>query len=245
MGDQIRVLKEVGIQKFRGYLAELRNGLMREPPAELLTDASFSSIVMKGLEVENRFFNSKLEIAKYFYDKFQILPQLPLEENVGLWSWLSLYYFEQLYPADNSGGRNPGQDSRHILDLDYRLYRYHLLLGPYHIYRLHGERAPLLLSSPLYETSKYYLELSARQGFITNKGVIEAASLLFFDPMSGKPKRGAAVTTRKPGTPLRFIDVVQQLDLTYDLYSITGEEVLDLLPSEFDEWRPNQPLPIL
>jgi len=32
--------------------------------------------------------------------------------------------------------------------------------------------------------------------------------------------------------------VVQQLDLTHDLYSMTGEEVLSLLPSEFDEWRP-------
>jgi len=245
MGDQIRVLKEMGIQKFRGYLAELRNGLTREPPVELLTDPACSSIVMKGLEVENRFFNSKLEIEKYLFENFQILPSSQLEENVGLWSWLSLFYFDQLCPADHSGARNPGQDSRHILDLDYRMYRYHLLFGPYNIYRLHGERAPLLLSGPLYETSKYYLELSARQGFITNKGVIEAASLLYFDSISGKPKRGAAATTRKPGTLLRFIDVVQQLDLTYDLYSITGEEVLNLLPSEFDEWRPNRPLPNL
>jgi hypothetical protein len=242
MGDQIRALKERGIQKFREYMAELREGLTREPPAELRTDPSCSSTVMEGLEVENRIFNSKLEIAKYLYDKFQTLSQLHLEQHVGLWSWLSLYYFEQLCPTNHSGARVPGQDSRHILDLDYRLYRYHLLFGPYHIYGLHGEKAPLLLSSPLYETSKYYLELSARQGFITNRGIIEAASLLYFDPVIGKPKRGAAVTARNPGALLRFIDVVQQLDLTYDLYSMSGEEVLGLLPSEFDEWRPNQRL---
>jgi hypothetical protein len=245
MGDQIRALNEKGIQKFREYLNELREGLTREPPAGLLKEPSYSSIVMKGLEVENRIFNSKLQIAKYLFENFQMLPSSQLEENVGLWSWLSLYYFEQLCPADNSGARNPGQDSRHILDLDYRLYRYHLLFGPYNIYRLHGEKTPLLLSSPLYETSKFFLELSARQGFITNKGIIEAASLLYFDPFSGKPKRGAAGGARKPGSLLRFIDVVQQLDLTYDLYSITGGEVLELLPSEFDEWRPSQPLPNL
>jgi hypothetical protein len=245
MGDQIRALNEKGIQKFREYLNGLREGLTREPPAGLLKEPSYSSIVMKGLEVENRIFNSKLQIAKYLFENFQMLPSSQLEENVGLWSWLSLYYFEQLCPADNSGARNPGQDSRHILDLDYRLYRYHLLFGPYNIYRLHGEKTPLLLSSPLYETSKFFLELSARQGFITNKGIIEAASLLYFDPFSGKPKRGAAGGARKPGSLLRFIDVVQQLDLTYDLYSITGGEVLELLPSEFDEWRPNQPLPNL
>jgi hypothetical protein len=31
--------------------------------------------------------------------------------------------------------------------------------------------------------------------------------------------------------------VVQQLDLTYDLYSMTGEQILQLLPGEFDRWR--------
>jgi len=41
-----------------------------------------------------------------------------------------------------------------------------------------------------------------------------------------------------PGTLYRFIDVIQQLDLTYDLYSMNGEEILGLLPPEFDRWRP-------
>jgi len=40
-----------------------------------------------------------------------------------------------------------------------------------------------------------------------------------------------------PGTLYRFIDVVQQLGLTYDLYSMTGDQILQLLPSEFDRWR--------
>ncbi len=30
------------------------------------------------------------------------------------------------------------------------------------------------------------------------------------------------------------------LDLTYDLHNMTGGEVLSLLPSEFDEWRPKE-----
>ena len=98
----------------------------------------------------------------------------------------------------------------------------------------------MLLSGPLYETSRYYLELSARQGFITSRGIIEAANILYFDSENGKPKRGPAVTTRKPGALIRFIDVVQQLDLTHDLYSMTGEDVIALLPPEFNEWRPGE-----
>jgi hypothetical protein len=124
-----------------------------------------------------------------------------------------------------------------ILETGFRYYNRHLLLGPYNIYLIHGDRAPLLLSGPINKTSSYYVELSSRQGLITNQGIIEAANLLYFDPKQKKPKRGAALTERKPGTLLRFIDVIQQFDLTHDLYSMTGEEILDLLPSEFDEWK--------
>jgi hypothetical protein len=240
MGDPVRALNEKGFLEFSKFLTELREGLIRQTPMELLTDPSYSSKIADKAEVEDRLFNNKLEMAKYLYEALQIFPQSQIDQNVGLWSWLSLYYFNQVCPSNKSGRRIPGRECRHILDLDYRRYYYHLLVGPYNVYRLHGEKVPLLLSGPLYETSRYYLELSARQGFITNRGIIEAANLLYFDSENWKPKRGPAVTTRKPGALIRFIDVVQQLDLTHDLYSMTGEEVLALLPSEFDEWRPGK-----
>jgi hypothetical protein len=237
MGDSFRVLNEKGIQKFREYLAVAREGSTQQPPTEILRNSAYSSELRGSVEVEARMFGSKLEIAKYLNEKLNIFPQSQIDRDFGLWSWLSLYYFDQVCPPSKSGIRIPGQNGRHILDVDYRLYRYHLLFGPYNVYRLQGDKASLLLSGPLYETSKHYLELAARQGFITNRGVIEAASLLYFDPEQRKPKRGSAVTVRKPGALIRFIDVVQQLDLTHDLYSMTGEEVLALLPAEFDGWR--------
>lgn len=238
MEDLVRTLNERGIQKLMEYLEELRQGSTRQPPTELLIDPSFSSKLPGGIEVENRIFDSKLDLAKYLFEKFRILPQSQIEKNKGLWSWLSLYYFDQLCPKSRSGGRIPGKDYRYILVPDFRYYYRHLLVGPYNIFRLHGERAPLLLYGLLNEMSKHYLELSCRQGFVTNKGIMETANLLYFDAASGRPKRGAAVATRKPGSLFRFIDVVQQLDLTYDLYSMSGEEVLALLPSEFDQWHP-------
>jgi hypothetical protein len=190
------------------------------------------------LEVERRAFKDKPGMVKYFGERFSMSPASQVESNVGLWSWLSLYYFDQVCPVNPSGRRTPGQDCRHILDLDFRRYYRHLLDGPYNVYRLHGEQAPLMLYGPLDKISTFYEQLSCRQGFVTNIGVIEAANLLFFNPRTGRPKYGPGPMSGKPGTLLRFIDVVQQLDLTHDLYSMTGEEVLSLLPSEFDEWRP-------
>jgi hypothetical protein len=240
MGDRVRTLNNQGIQKFKEYLSNLRQGSKGAPPAELLKSNSFSAEFKGETEVENRPFRSKLEMAKYLYERLRGLHHPQVDQDVGLWSWLSVYYFDLLCPENNLGKRTPGRDYRYVLDLHFRVYRYHMLLGPYTIYKLHGEGAPLLLHGPLYETSRFYLELSARQAFITNRGIIEAANLLYFDATKGIPKRGAAVTARKPGALIRFIDVVQQLDLTYDLYSMNGEEVVSLLPSEFDEWKPKR-----
>jgi len=240
MGDPVRVLNENGIQSFREYLAEVREGSTREPPLDLLTDPWCSARIQEEVEVEHCIFSSRLDAAKFFYDRFRLLPGFQIDKNVGLWSWLSLYYFHQVCPKNMAGKRAPGQDCRHILDQDYRRYYRHLLIGPYNIFRLHAERAPLLLYGSLDKPSKYYEELSSRQGLVTNRGVIEAANLLYFDSLTGNPKRGGSATIQKPGTLFRFIDVVQQFDLTHDLYSMSGEEVLDLLPPEFDEWRPGK-----
>jgi hypothetical protein len=63
---------------------------------------------------------------------------------------------------------------------------------------------------------------------------------MYFNESENKPKRGALMEKSSPGTLLRFIDVIQQLDLTYDLYSLNGEEILALLPPEFDKWKDGQ-----
>lgn len=64
-----------------------------------------------------------------------------------------------------------------------------------------------------------------------------SATRLYWDDKSQRPKRGAAPNKRKPGTLRRFVDVIQQLELTYDLYSMDGREILTLLPDEFTPWR--------
>jgi hypothetical protein len=51
------------------------------------------------------------------------------------------------------------------------------------------------------------------------------------------PKRGAQVSSPEPGTLRRFVHVLQQLDVTYDVYGMSGQALLDLLPAEFDPWR--------
>jgi hypothetical protein len=72
--------------------------------------------------------------------------------------------------------------------------------------------------------------------FISNTRLIETVDRLYYSESSGGPKRGAATRTRA-GNLRRLIAVIQQFDLTFDLYAMPSERILHLLPSEFDRWR--------
>ena len=238
MADELRLLTREGLSQFRSYLEALRADPKLEPPRRILSHPKSSSQLPDSFPLESRSFDTILNAVGYLHDVLETLDPAFLEWNEGIWSWLSLYYFDRVCPVNKQGNRFPGPDYRYILhSRDYRLYFLHVMAGPYMVYKLHGNRAPLLFCSPFPRMNKYYRELCCRQALITNTGVIEAANLLYFDEKKKVPKQGAAGTTRKPGTLFRFLDIVQQLDLNYDLHSMTGEEILSLFPSEFDQWR--------
>ncbi len=236
----LRKFTDKGIAQFRGYLADLRQGATSPPPFDLLVDPAFSKPVKVQLQIENRMFATRLELAQYLDDALAEIESDSIETDVYLWSWLSLFYFDQVCPVDDNGMRKPGRDYRHILEVGYRYGHRHLLGGAYLVYTIYGlkERlSKLLLSSPLPKESKVHHELATRQSMITNIGIIEAAHILYYDEKANKPKRGIIVKKNKPGTLYRFIDIIQRLDLNYDLYSMTGEEVLQLLPAEVNNWK--------
>jgi hypothetical protein len=235
-----RSLNRIGIDRLRSYLAELRAGATSAPPEELLDDAAYSHELPVDVVVEAKEFGDRLTAARHLNECLRPLGQEITDHDAGLWAWLSLLYFDQLCPKSENGSRRPGQDYRHILAFGYRHRYRHLLFGPYQIYRRHGELAALLLAGALHGESGIYHEIVSRQDLIANKGVLHAAAMLYLDPRRGRPKPGAQASHRKPGTVRRFVRVLQQLDLTYDIYGLSGEQILSLLPPEFDIWRPNR-----
>jgi hypothetical protein len=237
---EVRRITQNGIEEFKSYLSNLRSGSAAAPPHELLTDPDASEPVPGSARVEQMTFHTRLDAAKYLDEVLSGLEIDGIETDVGLWSWLSVFYFDQVCPPGKNGSRKPGRDYRHILDPGYRNGHRHLLAGAfisYSIYGLGENLGKLILYSPPSVESRFYHELAARQSLVTNPGVMEAVNLLYFHRKEKRPKPAALSKKQKPGTFFRFIDVIQQLDLTYDLYSMTGEQVLDLLPAEFDKWR--------
>ncbi len=237
---EVRMLNSAGIGRFRGYLKRLRDGAPDAPPLGLLDDPAMTESLPETIEVEKRAFSNRLQLGEYLCHVLAEIPSEDLGRNMGLWAWLSLFWFDQVCPQRGDGTRRPGREYRHIPDFSYRYQHRHLLFGPFLVFRRHAHRAIALLSGPVYEESGIYQDITGRRDLIANRGVVEAALYLYVDARRGTIKRGAQVNSGAPGTIRRFVRVLQQLDLTYDIYGLTGRELLGLLPPEFDPWRPER-----
>ena len=80
-------------------------------------------------------------------------------------------------------------------------------------------------------------QVASRQEYISCHPVLETLDRLYYveEGGLGRIKRGATDRTRD-GSLRRFVAFLQQIDATYNLYGLTCEKILDLLPPEFDDW---------
>jgi hypothetical protein len=100
-------LNDAGVDDLRRYLEDLRQGSQAPPPTELLTSRRHAAPLVSECAVEPREFTSRLDAVRYL--DVVLGGIAPDDEDVGLWSWLSLHYFDQVCPVREDGRRNPGQ----------------------------------------------------------------------------------------------------------------------------------------
>lgn len=233
----LRRLTATGIDHFTAFLSEVKDNPKAPVPLHLLTAGDTSAALTQLVTVENTTILATRMAAGRFLSR--LLPQGGgLENDTGIWAWLSLLFFDQLCPLVK-GKRQPGDRARWIPEADnfQRFYR-HLLVGPYLIfqyYRKQPDVANVLLCQPVHTPGELVEQFASRQEIMTNRAVIEAATRLYYDPATGTPKKGAS--TKAAGSARRLASFIGQLDLTWDLYSLTAERFIEFLPPEFDRFR--------
>jgi hypothetical protein len=228
-------LNESGIAIFAGWLETLKQGGSVQAPASLLTNPETTEALAVAVEVEQRTFANRFEAAEYLFTRFTAAGLTDVDNDRGLWAWLSLFYFDAVCPAGKGGSRKPGAQPRHIPEPgNFQRYYRHLLGGPYRIYRAHRDdpkRAMALLCQSLDTPGDVVEQLASRQEVVTNPGVLALATKLYVDKATQriKPRAGG----KSSGSARRLIDVLDQFDLTWDLYASTGDELAAVMPKEF------------
>lgn len=236
---ELRRLNDRGIREFSLYLDRLRQDSSRSVPDALLTGTHVTEVVEPRLLLDKPKFTDRMDFADWLHNIAITNGWKVPRTDRGLWSWLTLYFFDQVCPPDGTGRRKVREHAWYVpaFDDSRRHYR-HVLYGSYEVYyqfRDDPAAAKLLLSVDLTTVGQFWFQLVSRQELITNEAIVGAATKLYVDSATGKAKRGA--TSQGPGGIFRFVKVLNQLDRVWDLRLRGVDGILELLPKEFDRYR--------
>ncbi len=211
--------------------------------SQILDDPALTELIPDVGPVEVRPFANRLEAGEYFSVLLEPVAvksgRIALARDKGLWTWLALAWMDVLAPLSDDGSRKLKAHNRWIPNVeDYRKYYRHLLAGPYLIYEAHKDdpgRALAVLATPVEKPGEVVEQFASRQEMITSVSLMAAITALYYDPARQQIKRGAA--GKAGGSSRRLADVLGQFDVTWDIYGMPSDEILDLLPSEFDRFK--------
>ena len=244
----VRSFNEQGMQVFRTFLDRYQEGTMRvEDAEEIASSPRYSEIVEPRISIDIPRLCSKRELAALISTSFvdagySELPTRATAQNRGLWTWLAAASFHLIRSRAIRRGKPLLRDySYYILfDSGLRYYR-HRVAGPTRIHWLFRDaprEARLFLNSEIDQVSEFEERLAVTMRYISNRELMKVADALYFDTKTFKQKRGAVSDANRRGVLRRFMTVIDQLDRTYDLYSMKADQILDLLPAEFEGWKP-------
>jgi len=237
---KVRRFTATGLMEFDNYLNSLSKDGTLSAPSDLLENPVYSSVVEVDINLEFREFKTRFQLAEYLYENFSSTNIARIEQDMELWAWCTLFYFDLLCPLNDKGIRKPRERARYVPKPDnFQKYYRHLLIGSYLIYRAHKDepsRAMALLCKPPHIHSEIQEQFAAYIQLITNKAVVELVTKLYYDPKAATVKRGASSKDNAPGTARRLVDVLNQFDLTWDLYATTSDILLKMLPKEFGKF---------
>lgn len=239
-----------GIQEAKEYLSILRDGkrlrTWERDLDELLTDPANATPISPEVRVRRRPFANRREAGAYLQPILAPLGISRIAGNYALWSWLGMFYLAQAADRDPVGNPKPSAgDAAYLLALenvsDTAGYR-HRLMASYDIYYRHGEKAWCMLDQPVLRMEHFTALLYGSPMLFNSVGVVELAHLLYADKTIRRYKSGIVGTGRRgnhaPGGLSRLIAVLNQLYMTYDVYGMTAQQLMEILPPEFDRWKP-------
>ena len=164
-----------------------------------------------------------------------------LLNRVGLWGWLAFVGREVVYPKRQDGKRKLGEVHRwYPSDLsDFQKGQRHLVRTPVLLRSSFGDNADHLLLGTPAVPGELREQLTSQQDMF-HLAFQEAARTLYYDATSGTLRRGAA--GKRGGSARRLAKVRQQLDVTWNLFALTAEQILEKLPAEFEQFK-SLPMP--
>ena len=243
----LRSFNESGMQQFQTFLDRYQDGSMRLDDASAIARSTqLSDLVEPRMQIDIPPSCIKRELAALVCDGFvkagyDELPTRATARNRGMWTWIAAASFHLIRSRRIRQGKPNLRDySYYILaESGLRYYR-HRVAGPARIHWLFRDaprEARLFLNSEIDQVSEFEERLAVTMRYVSNRELTRVLDTLYFDTKTFRQKRGAVSDAGQRGVLRRFMTVIDQLDRTYDLHSMKADQILDLLPPEFDRWK--------
>lgn len=243
MTIECRIFNEIGQKR---YIQ-----LLQSKPVDLVEQVSHlcslnEFTVSLGVNIELPPFVSRGDLAHHIDDWFESNPtKISYAGSSLFWDWIAGSWMKTLVMADpryvNIGTIALPQAAK-IVGSEYQRwaltegtthYHRHLVSNPYFslVANRDNEKGALcLLESNVCEPGEVVERIAGTSKF--NSGsVCQLATLLYVDLSTGKRRSKFSVS---PGNPKAFSYYFGQIDLTVDYKSMTVDQLLDLLPSNFE-----------
>ena len=232
---QVRRFNADGIESFRKELAECRLQPSRDIPFELLTDRVLTETFSPQIEVEPQVFMTKKDAAVYFHRILEGVPKQQLLDDAGLWSWLSLYFFDLVCPK-RGGVRKVRNDYTYVYEAkSIRHFYRHLLFVSWRTLDIAPTHNRLLLGTSISSLDKFSSEVIKRLYLTRIPCFFEVLDRLYWDDKRGRARPG--VTDFQKVTPGNLVHRlptrIRQLEKTYDLHTLSADQLISLLGKEF------------
>jgi hypothetical protein len=238
----VRIFNEEGLNEFERIISEIRNGSLKAIPETFLFEEKFSDVHEPIVNIERVEYKNKKELVPFLVNQLNLRNNKHLYFDKGLWTWLAAFYFSNICPSDGNGKRKVNEAAFYVLKdpKNYTKYYRHLLAYPCRIYSELGDSAKIFLISTFQKRGEITEQFGAYQEIALNKGILDAANILYWDESSGNLKRGAA--GKSGGSARRLVRIIRQYQMTYDLNSMNGNQIVEMLPTEFLKWNESEKL---
>ena len=231
-----RALTLEGVRRGREFLraTQIDVSLDISPPDDLLFGDECSYAIAGAPTVEHHDFTTRREAASYLASLSPPLDQRFVDEWP-FWSWLGLWHVADVLHTKDRRSRMSSEEETFVVDwTDARArqnrYRNYLWTS-WRLYEAFGEDVAFLLDRDIMEIGQVTRRIINSPRIFNSVGVPQLILRLY--TREAHAKRGIR---NRPGGLNHLLRVLPQLELTHDVYGMSPDALLRILPREVQKW---------
>lgn len=244
-----RRFTDEGIIQALKFLDIIRNDpqALLQVSERLLFDDTTSEYMPNAPQVERHKFVTRRDAAEYI-DTFKPAIDEQVIDDWAFWSWLGMYHFHDIIFSEerqdkfaiSASGKGTTETETIVVapkssDVRRNSYR-HYLRSSWLINKKYRDQCAILLDQDIMTLPVITRLILNSLRVFNSVGVVPLILELYTE--NNEQKKGFSAA--KPGNIYRFLHVLEQLECTYDVYGMSSEALMNILPPEFDQWKPQQ-----